>query len=171
MKNPSVDVPVSAAEPGQSLALSLEQGTRALGKEKPSSEEHLLSRRHNLDANTVRSYNKDRVAVYIGLETRHNPLDSRKGCFRGKVFDCNPEVVNRLNWAAFIMHADGIACRPESKAQLRWIGRGRLYPEQLLVKLLSCFQIGDRNLDVVDASWTDGPHRTFLRQCRRSLNH
>jgi hypothetical protein len=164
VKNPGVDAPVSAAEPSRSLALSLEQGTRALvGKEKPSSEEHLLPCRHNLDANTVWSYNKDRVAVYIGLEPGHNPLDGRKGGFRGKVFDGNPKVVNRLNWAAFTMHADGIARRPESKTQLRWIGRGRLYPKQLLVKLLSRFQIGDGNLDVVDASWAECTHGTFLR--------
>jgi hypothetical protein len=164
VKNPGVDVPVSAAEPGQSLSLSREQGTRALvGKEKPSSEEHLLFCRHDLEANTVRSYNKDRVAVYIGLETGHHALDGRKGCFRGKVFDGNPEVVNRLNWAAFTMHADGIARRPESKAQLRWIGRGGPYPKQLLVKLLSRFQIGDRNLNMVDASWAECTDGTFLR--------
>jgi hypothetical protein len=43
----------------------------------------LLSCRHNLDANTVRPYNKDRVAVNVGLETGHNALDGRKGCFLG----------------------------------------------------------------------------------------
>ena len=111
----------------------------------------LLPCSHKLDPNTVRPYNEHRRAAYLRLETRHHALDARKGCLRRKVFDSNPEVVDRFNWPAFTMRADGIARRPEPETQLRWTGGGRCYPEQLFVKLLRCFQVGDRNLNMVDA--------------------
>src|SRR5216683_78148 len=132
------------------LPIAKESVAPASARVQPQGYREVRSPCDQLHADAVRIVDEDGAAGSLHFRAGDHALDGCSGRLGREVRHGKPEVVDRLDPAGFGVRADVIA-PADVKFHLRGPAIRYLGAEQLLIELLRAVQIGDGDLDMVDA--------------------